>query len=134
MRDLRQFQCELRAILDQGDVNAAAEYFRSAEGESLTPKLLVEKSRVIQASDGFSGYCLDDAERLLRDAISIDENCLDAYLELAHYYFSVKGDSETAMTYFSELARRAENYLAAALHGKEMVLSDFDNHADEQPK
>ena len=65
----------------------------------LHPYLCVLKGRLIQMSNG-SKYGLEDAVKMFKKAIELDEEYIDAYTELGFYYFAVGNDNPNVLKVF----------------------------------
>lgn len=108
------------------------EIFRSLDdrGYDLPPRFAVLKARAIQVANNSHGYTLEDTEQCLLKAIKDDENYIDAYIELAFYYYAVVDDARKALLFFDQAICRSKSCLREALTGKAKSLTDLGRSKD----
>ena len=77
--------------------------------ESLTPMLWVLRGKCIQLAEGTS-LPLDEAKKSFQRALELDENCLEAWIELGYYLLCVEDDAQEASTIFQNAQRVLAKY------------------------
>jgi len=103
-------------LVRKQDFDGACKLFRTVDASTLPAGLLMERSRAIQLAHDPAGLTLDDARSSLVLATSVEPGCLQAWVDLGHFYFSVDNNFSKALKVFREARSRAEvlmNDLAA---------------------
>ena len=109
------------------DYNGMLRVFHELDkcGYELPSKFALLKSCAIQLSDD-SIYILQDAEQCLLDVIKNDEYYIEAYIDLAFYYYAVEDNSEKSLSFFDQAISRSKNCLREAIIGKAKALADLN--------
>lgn len=104
----------------------ACEEFKNGESKSMpSASLLVKKGMCILLSSEKSPYSLRDAEVAFKDAIKKDENCIEAYVELAYFYLNVNDQAETAIPYFEKAIEISRKSASEAIGGIGLCISEI---------
>jgi tetratricopeptide (TPR) repeat protein len=113
------------AVIDEArtrhDAKEMVAIFKKFESIELPPAYLVTKARAIQLSDG-AEYTLDVAERCLQQAISLDKNCLEAYVELGYLYDAVYDAPSRGLDVFNQGLEIATSFVAEFDLGRAKAL------------
>jgi hypothetical protein len=130
-----QMDTRLEKIIDKQkhkDFDEMLKIFRGLDDceYELSPRFAVLKSVAIQLSDNSYGYSLQDAEHSLLDALKSDENYINAYIELAYYYYAVDDDAQKALIFFDQAISKSKGYLREAIIGKAKSLVDLDREKE----
>jgi len=72
---------------------------RGIPDQALTPRMLVRKAILLQFEDTADGTP-QEVEAALEAAIERDDNYIEAYIELGHYYFAVQDNAQRARSSF----------------------------------
>ena len=82
----------------------------------ISPKLKMIKGAYIQLGES-DKYNLEEAEACFREAIDLDDQNPEAYLELGWYFLNVKDLPENAISYFSKAKELAQRSVSEAIDG-----------------
>ncbi len=88
---------KLRLVREQAAMELAE--LRKMDERALTPRMLVRKAMLLQFEDTPDGTP-QDIETVLRTALDRDDKCIEAYIELGRYYYSVLDDAQRAKLSF----------------------------------
>jgi len=81
---------EIRALARNAEPEVALARISELDSKGLaTPNLLVLKSMCILQLDSDQGYSLDDAHTALLKALDIDNEYVDALIELGYFHLNV---------------------------------------------
>lgn len=124
--------CEIVEKKNSRDFDGMLRVFRDLDDDKciLPPRFAVLKARAIQVAGDSSGYMLPDVECCLLEVIDADDSYLDAYIELAYYYYAVADDSEKALVFFDRAASLSRGCLRDAVIGRARSLADLGRLQD----
>lgn len=93
---------------------------------SLTPALLVWKSRCQQLTDNPKGE-LADAQTSLQQALDIDEEYLPALIDLAYFFLNIMNDAEAASPLFRKALVISTDNITEVVTGLGQCISETDS-------
>lgn len=91
------FNEQLRLTRERAALELAE--LRNMDECALTPRMFVRKAILLQFEDAPDGTP-DEIEAALKSALERDDKYIEAYIELARYYYALLDDSRTAKVYF----------------------------------
>ena len=94
----------------------------------LPPNLLILKGNCIALCSAGS-YTLSDVESAYREALRVDEDNIDAYLELGWFFLHVQDDAQTAQPFFERAFELSRKYLVSSLAGMNQCLAELKSTA-----
>lgn len=97
-------------------------------GERLPPNVLVLKGIFIQVAPD-SRHTLDDSEEAFRQALAIDEECVEALLELGWLYQAAYDDSASAKPVFEKAYEISRRQITESLLGMAKCIREIDGKA-----
>jgi len=121
---------EVRALVGTNDItNALALIERIEARRGYSPRLAVLKARCLQLSEGAS---LEDVETALKTALSMDDEYVDAHLEMGWFRLMVLDDAEGAKPFFTKATDLLATLNSEAVRG--MLACDEELHTDLSPE
>ena len=114
---------EYKKILLKGEQNELIAFFEEKRELFLPASILVDKARSIQISES-NAFNLKKKKKILLEAISIDELCISAYLELGCFYYAVLGDNDKSKDIFQKGIQRLNHLQKEILMEYQKVLTD----------
>jgi hypothetical protein len=119
------------ALVSKQDFDGACKLFRSIDVSTLPASLLMERSRAIQLAHDPAGLTLEHARSSLILATSLEPGCLQAWVDLGHFYFSVDNDVGKAIKAFREARSRAEPLMRDLADGEAKAMEELRRSTGE---
>lgn len=88
-------------IRDKDAVSALGAIEQLEQGQGRSPRSLVLKALCLQLSDNCS---LEEVESVLGEALALDDEYVDAHIEMGWFQLVMLDDAETAKTSFAKAA------------------------------
>ncbi len=123
------FDQQLRLSREQA-ANELAVLGRMDES-TLTARMLVRKAMLLQLEDTREGTA-QEIEAVLLAALDRDDKCIEAYIELGRYYYSILDDSPRARLLFLKGLRLLRDLNKEIIQG--LVDCDTELHPDCEPR
>lgn len=115
----------VRALCEAGEHNRALELLERGQKQSIpNPKILVWKGICSQLRSTENQYQLADVEQMFLKALEIDDESVEALLELGWFYLNVSDDATRAQTFFSKAMEIEKKALTDAIIGLARCLKE----------
>lgn len=119
------------ALVHRQDFDGACKLFRAMDASTLPASLLMERSRAIQLAHDPAGLTLDDARSSLVLATVLEPGCLQAWVDLGHFYVSVDNNVGKALKAFGEARSRAEPLMNDLAAGEAKAMQELRRSTSE---
>lgn len=103
---------------------ALFELAKLEQQHDLPPNVLVAKAACIQLGSGTTTYTLDDAEAALKGALEIDEENVEALIEIGYFYNYVLDKPVIAKPYFQKALFLSRKQLSESIKGIAECISE----------
>ena len=94
------------------------------KNNALPANILVTKGICIQLGSEHIPYNLQDAEMAFKTALEIDDEYIDALIELGCYYNSCEGNAEKALPYFKKACELASSQITEVIQRLAECISE----------
>lgn len=122
---------EFEACFRDEQFDKALEILNVMEGvQALPPHILTRKGIAILLGRDSGGMKLEDAEQAYRDAITLDDEYIDGYLELGYFYLNIQNDADRAMPLFAKAIELCKKTGTQAVSGLAHCVEELKSPTD----
>ena len=122
---------QIRTLIASKRYSEALRAIEEERSSTTQPYLLVWKAICIQLEDSEeTQYDLSDVEAALQKALEIDEEYVEALLELGWFYYNVLDDARRAQPFFERLLKKCRDLTTEGLIGAARCIAERDSADD----
>ena len=109
---------EIRILMGEKKYNEAILIIEKLEiANPINPKILILKARCIYMSDSKNKYTLNDVKKLYKKVLELDNNHIEALIELGYFYYANDNNPNKAIPYFTKAIKLNKNFLIDSIKG-----------------
>ena len=118
IQDLNEIKEKIQEYWDREEFSAALKYIEECERDITHPYILIRKGMCLQLVDDPQGrYAPEEVPRLYKQALKLDNDYIEAYIELGWYTLNVEDDAEGALDYFEQAIKLSGRQFGEGLTG-----------------